>query len=245
MKPKFLCITAGLSLITATALSDTITLPPGTVVTLTQGGVVTTPSTSPPTPNPISTDGTVLQDGAAGSLVTALGTWSFGDLISPGLWHILLNGVHAGGGSKMEVANGGLLYAIGSDDKWWIITGLNQWTRAGDPNAPPVPPPTPGPGGALVLKGSYTTPAAASELPALRSGAQAFPTQWTWAPAKILNQPRAATPADNLQPKIEQYRDGKLIATWKSFASNDATCTVPSPSQDAPSSDAAYIQQSA
>jgi len=77
----------------------------------------------------------------------------------------------------------------------------------------------------LLLAGSYTSPAAMVETPKLcTTGSEIYPKQWTWGSA-FGNQARAATPADNLTPKIEQVRNGKVIATYTSFASNPATCS--------------------
>ena len=49
----------------------------------------------------------------------------------------------------------------------------------------------------------------------------AFPASWEWGgPSSITDQPRAATAADNLTPKIVQVRNGKVIATYTSFSSS-------------------------
>jgi hypothetical protein len=75
-----------------------------------------------------SPDGTIIS-GGTGSLTTSAGTWTFGGSVASGEWSILLNGSSAGGGagSKMEVSNGGKLYALGTDGKWYLWTG-STWT---------------------------------------------------------------------------------------------------------------------
>ena len=89
------------------------------------------------------------------------------------------------------------------------------------------------PAGALhaqtVLSTSYVTPAARTEQAALCPAGIGFPAQWTWDPAQTLAKPRAATTADNLTPRIEQYRAGRLIAVWPSLGSNPATCDFGNP----------------
>ncbi len=74
-------------------------------------------------PENISPDGTIISNGT-GSLTTTAGAWTFGSSIAGG-WNILLNGNSAqgGGGSKMEVNNGGKLYALGTNNNWYVWTG--------------------------------------------------------------------------------------------------------------------------
>ncbi len=110
-------------------------------------------------------------------------------------------------------------------------------------NAAPAPGSLGSGGNVVLVSDSYTTPAASQELAKLSAGTQAFPAQWTWDTAKTHNQPRAATPEDNLTPRIEQYRGRQLIATWKSFDSDPATCKMPFPSATNLSSGPAYIMQ--
>jgi hypothetical protein len=76
----------------------------------------------------ISPDGMIIS-GGTGSLITSAGTWTFGGSVASGEWSILLNGSSAGGGigSKMEVSNGGKLYALGTDGNWYLWTG-STWT---------------------------------------------------------------------------------------------------------------------
>jgi hypothetical protein len=77
--------------------------------------------------------------------------------------------------------------------------------------------------GFVVPSGSYTSVAASAEQPLLCSNKN-FPAQWTWDPNQTNAQPRAATVADNLTPRIDQVRNGVVIATYNSFGSNGSTC---------------------
>jgi hypothetical protein len=72
--------------------------------------------------------------GGTGSLTTVAGTWTFGSPWGTGNWYILLNGSSAGGaiGSKMEVSNGGSLYAFGTDGNWYV------WNGSGWPHGTPT-----------------------------------------------------------------------------------------------------------
>src|SRR5271169_357361 len=62
----------------------------------------------------ISADGTIIM-APSGSLVSAVGTWSFGPAVATGAgqYQIMLNGTQAarGYGSKLLIANGGTIYA--------------------------------------------------------------------------------------------------------------------------------------
>ncbi|MDD4915259.1 MAG: hypothetical protein PHW13_09535 [Methylococcales bacterium] len=78
--------------------------------------------------------------------------------------------------------------------------------------------------GFVVPTGSYTSNAAQAEQAQLCSNAQSYPAQWTWDPNNTIQQPRAATAADNLTPRIDQVRNGVVIATYGSFGSNGNTC---------------------
>ena len=69
----------------------------------------------------ISSDGSILLE----TLTTSDGTWTFGAPYPYGLagnWYINLNGQSAAGGvgSEMVVANGGMLYALGTDSNWYL-----------------------------------------------------------------------------------------------------------------------------
>jgi len=77
--------------------------------------------------SPLSPDGTIIS-GGAGSLTAASGIWTFGTLYSSGNWNILRNSTSAGGaiGQKLEVSNGGQLYALGTDNNWYLWTG-SSW----------------------------------------------------------------------------------------------------------------------
>ncbi len=83
-------------------------------------------------------------------------------------------------------------------------------------------------GSTLVSSGTYfiTPNAAATTAPSgghtvaqmCSIGNSAYPPQFTWSP-KFASQARAATASDNLTPKIEQVRNGAVIATYSSFGS--------------------------
>ncbi len=77
----------------------------------------------------VSPDGSLISSGA-GSLIASSGTWSFGAQDLPNGWRILLNGNHAGGGvgSKITIANGGKVYALGTDGNWYLWTG--EWVSS-------------------------------------------------------------------------------------------------------------------
>jgi hypothetical protein len=64
----------------------------------------------------------------------------------PGNWPILLNGVSAagGGGSELEVTNGGHMYALGAGNNWYIWQS-GSWALTGNPNPPPPRPVVPTP----------------------------------------------------------------------------------------------------
>jgi lysophospholipase L1-like esterase len=87
------------------------------------------PSGSPSGNSSISPDGTAIS-GGSGSLTTSQGIWTFGSSVGFGEWNVLLNGSSArgGAGSKMEVSNGGRLYALGTDGNWYVWAGSN-WVR--------------------------------------------------------------------------------------------------------------------
>src|SRR5215469_5727175 len=81
----------------------------------------------------VSPDGTILIE----NLTTAAGTWSFGVPASgaPGNWWINLNGQStAGEGSQLVVANGGMVYLLGTDGNWYLWVG--GWTWVGQPALP-------------------------------------------------------------------------------------------------------------
>jgi hypothetical protein len=82
----------------------------------------------------ISADGTILM-APSGSLVSAVGTWSFGPAVAnrPGLYQIMLNGAQAAGGlgSKLLIANSGTIYALGGTTWYQYIpatgTAVGSW----------------------------------------------------------------------------------------------------------------------
>jgi len=80
------------------------------------------------------------------------------------------------------------------------------------------------PQGAVLSSGSYTSNAAQAGLPQLCSGVEHYPSQSVWKASSTLTQPRAATLADNLTPRIDQVRNGRVIASYKSFGSNPNGC---------------------
>lgn len=85
--------------------------------------------------------------------------------------------------------------------------------------------------GAVLNTGSYISNAAQTEIQSLCSTTHAgtFPSESKWQ-AIVLSQARAATESDNLSPKIDQVRNGVVIASYTSFGSNTQTCknyTVP------------------
>src|SRR3954452_15723625 len=83
----------------------------------------------------------------------------------------------------------------------------------------------------LPLKSSFVTPAAAdfAKSFAYPGIGPSYPKAWTWDLRLPLDhQPRPATPAMNLKPKIEQIRGGKVIATWDRFSTITFVCNIPS-----------------
>jgi hypothetical protein len=116
----------------------------------------------------VSPDGTILIK----NCTTAAGTWSFGAPASwaPGNWWINLNGQSAAGvGSQLVVANGGMVYTLGTDGNWYLWVG--GWTWVGQPALPSpltTPMSTPAPDGSTLL-GSLRTAA----------GTWTFGPQWS------------------------------------------------------------------
>src|SRR5262249_27267473 len=83
----------------------------------------------------ISPDGSILMAGAAGSLVTSSGTWTFNTPASTGGYAILLNGQQVGASRdtlELEIANQGNLYAFNGGNAWyeWVNSG---WTAVSGP----------------------------------------------------------------------------------------------------------------
>jgi hypothetical protein len=120
-----------------------------------------------------------------------------------------------------------------------VVSGTGPWTwSCASPNGGATT--NCATNGAVVLQSSYTSSAANVEIPQLCSGTKSFPSEWTWDPAKTVNQPRAAMATDNLTPKIEQVRNGQVIATYTSFGSNTNTCTYTWPTATVPMDLTAY-----
>jgi hypothetical protein len=106
----------------------------------------------------VSPDGSILVE----NLTTPAGTWTFGAPSGPaGNWIINLNGQPAasGVGSEMVVANGGVLYALGTDSNWylWVNEGWTRTSLPTLPTAPAMPLTVPSPDGSVLL-GSLQTP---------------------------------------------------------------------------------------
>jgi len=66
----------------------------------------------------------------------------------------------------------------------------------------------------VLTSGAFITPAATAEQAAICPTGTGYPAQTVWDPALTVNKP---VPATSGTPKIEQYRAGKLIATYTSF----------------------------
>src|SRR5205823_6299776 len=94
-------------------------------------------STSNPNASPSrSPDGSTLQPGSGGSLVTSAGAWSFDNTANAYGNLILLNGQSAADGSAttLEVARGGNLFADNAQGQWWEWNG-SGWSGTSDPNS--------------------------------------------------------------------------------------------------------------
>jgi hypothetical protein len=89
------------------------------------------------TQNTVSPDGSVLVAPTnVGSLITTAGYWTFGppNISRPG-YEILLNGAQAAGGSgfKLQIANSGKVYALGSDNATWYVYTGKAWQKTTAP----------------------------------------------------------------------------------------------------------------
>jgi hypothetical protein len=85
----------------------------------------------------VSPDGSLLVAPTnVGCLITAAGYWTFGapNINRPG-YAILLNGVQAAGGSgfKLQIANSGKVYALGSDNATWYVYTGKAWQKTTAP----------------------------------------------------------------------------------------------------------------
>jgi hypothetical protein len=78
--------------------------------------------------SPLSPDGSVLNAGSGGSLITKYGIWTLNGS------EILLQGSAAAGGAanSLYVENGGQVYALGSSNNWYLWSG-SSWTPVNDP----------------------------------------------------------------------------------------------------------------
>lgn len=88
------------------------------------------------TASPLSPDGSLLNAGSGGSLITKYGIWTFSSSSSAGGYDILLQGSLAQGGAanSLYVENGGQVYALNSSRNWYLWSG-SSWAAANDPLA--------------------------------------------------------------------------------------------------------------
>ncbi len=77
--------------------------------------------------------------------------------------------------------------------------------------------------GVLATGALAATPAASRDASRLCPGKEPFPPQSAFH-VPFPAQPRAATVADGLVPKVEQVRNGVVIATYRDLRSDPATC---------------------
>jgi hypothetical protein len=87
------------------------------------------------TASPLSPDGSALNAGSGGSLITKYGIWTFSSSSSTGGYEILLQGGSAGGGAanSLHVENGGQVYALNSSNIWYLWSG-RSWISVSDPS---------------------------------------------------------------------------------------------------------------
>ena len=152
----------------------------------------------------ISSDGSILLE----TLTTSDGTWTFGAPYPYGLagnWYINLNGQSAAGGvgSEMVVANGGMLYALGTDSNWylWVNGG---WMRTSSPTLaarPAMPLTVPSPDGS-VLVGSLQTLA----------GTWTFGAAYPWAPGNWFINLNGQSAAGGIGSELVVANDGQVYA---------------------------------
>src|SRR4051812_16998273 len=73
---------------------------------------------------------------------------------------------------------------------------------------------------------ALTTPAATAFQTSCAAG-PSYPQMWEWDGAKTLqNAPQSATAAMGLTPKVEQYRNGQLIATYSTIGATASVCSA-------------------
>ena len=152
----------------------------------------------------ISSDGSILLE----TLTTSDGTWTFGAPYPygpAGNWYINLNGQSAAGGvgSEMVVANGGMLYALGTDSNWylWVNGG---WMRTSSPTLaarPAMPLTVPSPDGS-VLVGSLQTLA----------GTWTFGAAYPWAPGNWYINLNGQSAAGGIGSELVVANDGQVYA---------------------------------
>ncbi len=128
----------------------------------------------------VSPDGTTLTAPSSGSLTSAAGTWTWGPATvgqpqCAGCYQTYLNGTASNGGNatKMEVANGGQLYA---QNHWgWFRWNGSGWTSVSGP---------PGTGGGSSPNGTILTAPSSGSLTSAAG-------TWTWGPLTV-GQPQCA-----------------------------------------------------
>jgi hypothetical protein len=100
----------------------------------------------PPPPPAVSPDGTTSTAPNGPALITTAGTWTWSSAASgrPNEYNANLNGVAAGVGVLMEVANSGQLY-VGTANLGWFLWENNGFVASAGPVTPPPPPPPPSP----------------------------------------------------------------------------------------------------
>jgi hypothetical protein len=209
-------------------------------VAATQNGVTVSGSipvqvnaASPPPPPPPSPDGSALCGGSTGNLITTAGIWTFGTMVSTGIWAILLNGSQAstGTGNQLVVSNGGQIYLL-SDITWLVWTG-SSWS-ASNPN--PIPSPCVSPDGTSLCAG------AAGQLVISGTGR---PGVWTWAGTELFRNgglPDGNNPVSGQQIVVQNggqlfllFPDGVTWGVWNGIGWAGGTPNpIPTPCADPP-----------
>jgi Glycosyl hydrolase family 26 len=87
------------------------------------------------TTSPLSPDGSALNAGSGGSLITKYGIWTLSSSSGTGGYEILLQGGSAGGGyaNSLYVENGGQVYALNSLNSWYLWSG-SSWIQVNEPS---------------------------------------------------------------------------------------------------------------
>jgi hypothetical protein len=87
------------------------------------------------TTSPLSPDGSVLNAGSGGNLITKYGIWTFSSSSSTGGYEILLQGSSTGSAANsLYVENGGQVYALNSMGDWYLWSG-GSWSASAEPSA--------------------------------------------------------------------------------------------------------------